>query len=290
MPANSPAPETSPPRSSWPRLRAGHHLFLAEDGGWLLLQPDGVFVRLRLPAARVEAVAEHLLAPEPVEPVEPAEPAVAELLAIFAERDLLAPASAASAILPERRSVAIEGHGPVAAALFPLLEAEGLLPVAAAADGDLPDGIALVASCAGWLPDLRWQAVAESCRERGLAWHGCHAEGERFYLGPCWLPGHSLSASYGDVRARRLAAEMHPDGLEAYWRYAEKGPTPPVPWPGAGAIAMLAGALAADIAAWARGEVPPSLGYQLAFDAARLEWRRHPVLPVPRGLLTEAAP
>lgn len=285
---NSPAPDSSLPTSSWPRrLRAGHHLFLAEDGGWLLLQPDGVFVRLHLPATRVAAVADHLLAPEPAEE---AEPAVAELLAIFAERGLLAPAGGPAAILPQRRNIAIDGEGPVAAALFPLLAAEGLLPVALDPRGELPSGLSLIASCAGWLPDLHWQAIAASCRERGIAWHGCHAEGERFYLGPCWLPGHPLTASYPDVRARRLAAEMHPDGLEAYWRYAEKGPTPPVPWPGAGAIAMLAGAMAADIAAWARGEDPPSLGFQLAFDAARLDWRRHPVLPVPRGLLTETAP
>lgn len=288
MPAKNPADDSGlPPSSSPRRLRAGHHLFAAADGGWLLLRPDGVFVRLHLPSSSVAELAEQLLGPEPAAA---ASPGVAELLGLFAERGLLAPSGEAAAVLPERRRVAVEGAGPVAAALIPLLAAEGLLPEPCAAGADIPAGTALVVSCSGWLPDRRWQAVAEICRERGMAWHGCHVEGERFYLGPFWLPGDALAASYRDVRARRLAAEVHPDGLEAYWRYAEAGPTPPVPWPGAGAIAVLAGVLAADVAAWARGEAPPSLGFQLAFDPAGLEWRRHPVLPVPRGLMTEEAP
>ena len=124
-----------------------------------------------------------------------------------------------------------------------------------------------------------------------MAWHGCHAEGDRFYLGPFWSPSDPVTPSYRDVRDRRLAADPHPDSLEAYWRYVDRGEgLPPVPWPDAGGVAVIAGTLASDLLAVARGERPPSHGHQLAYDPATGRWRRHPVLPVPRGLMTECLP
>lgn len=142
--------------------------------------------------------------------------------------------------------------------------------------------------CAGWLPDAHFQARDAWCAEQGVAWHGLYAEGSRFHLGPFWLPDDPSTVRYADARARRLAADAHPDGLEAYWSYLDSGLyVPPFTPPNPAEAALLAGALAADILAWSAGSTPPSHGHQLAYDRSGGHWRRHPVLPVPRGLMTE---
>ena len=271
-----------------PRLRRGYHLFEAAGDGWLLLEPDGTFVRLHLPPEQVAALAALLRGDEPA--ADPAE-ALPGLLALFAERGLLEDETAEAVFLATRRVVLL-GEGPIATALAALLREAGFAdPLSSFALGDegaIPAGTELVICCAGWLPDRAFSRVDDFCQRAGIARHFCHAEGDRFYLGPFCLPGDDQTAPYADVRARRLAAEVFPDGLEACWRYLESGQTPAVPWPDAGCVAMIAGALAADILAWAAGRQPPSRGDQLAFCPATLAWHRHPVLPVPRGLLTEA--
>ena len=141
----------------------------------------------------------------------------------------------------------------------------------------------LVVACAGWLPDARFRALDAACTARRIPWHSCYAEGDRFYLGPVVLPGET--ATYADTRARRLSASPRAAELELYWQWLDEGRgVPGLAWPDAGCVAALAGALVSDSLAVLRGSVPASAGYQIAFEPATFEWRRHPVLPVPRTL------
>ncbi|WP_449066554.1 hypothetical protein [Planomonospora algeriensis] len=88
------------------------------------------------------------------------------------------------------------------------------------------------------------------------------------------------------MRLRRLAACPWPDELAAYWAFLEAGGRPATPADPAGAE-IAAALIAADLRAWFDGAPPPGAGYQVGIDLQVGEIRRHPVLPVPRGLMRE---
>lgn len=259
------------------RLRRGYHLIPGPEGAWLLGLPDGTFGRVRADPEDMARLAVFLRGEgDEVDP---------DLLAALEQRGLLEEEEE----VPDLgvRGVAVRGEGRVADAVAGLLREAGVGEVRREPDGaPLADADVLV-SCAGWLPDARWRSLDAGCAERRIPWHGCHAEGARWYLGPLVLPGRT--ASYEDARARRLAASRYPEELLAYWRYLDAGVgVPPVPWPGPGTVAALAGALASDVLAVLRGEAPAGAGFQVGFEPETWTWTRHPVLPVPRVL--EEAP
>jgi hypothetical protein len=304
------------------RLAPGYHL-VPTDEGWLLYRPDGLFARIgvkpELCAAAADLLAGEEARPGSVLPDE-LETFFEALLAEGVVVAIDAPSSPegvddgeevdAGIGTVRRRRVTVEGTGPIAHRLAELLLAADLEPqlvslepqlvsrVGAAPAADLLAALSpddrlpgVVVCCAGWLPDAHFAARDAWCAEHGVAWHGVYREGHRFHLGPFWLPDDPRTVRYADARARRLAADTHPRGLEAYWRYLDAGRGVPTPQPPSPAeAALVAGALAADLSAWVEGQEPPSHGYQLAFDRTSGEWRRHPVLPVPRGLMTEAIP
>jgi hypothetical protein len=95
------------------------------------------------------------------------------------------------------------------------------------------------------------------------------------------VPGST--ASYEDVRGRRLAACGVPEELLGYWRYLDSTTAaPPVPWPSAGATAMVAGLIVHDILTWRDTATAAAQGFQLCVDPATSAVSRHPVLPLPR--------
>lgn len=265
------------PVSSSPRLRHGCHLFPI-PGGWALYGPGDDFLRVQAESGLVARVAAALAGEAPAH-----DPEELALLDRLRELGLLvAGESGPDGDLPGRR-VEVRGEGPVAGEVAARLAREGVGEVACLPLDAPVTGADLVVACAGWLPDARFRALDAECSARRIPWHGCHAEGDRFYLGPIALPGET--ATYADTRARRLSASSRPAELEAYWRWLDEGRgIPDVIWPDAGCVAALAGALVSDSLAVLRGRVPASAGYQLAFEPATFEWRRHPVLPVPRTL------
>ncbi|MCD0453499.1 hypothetical protein LO762_30585 [Actinocorallia sp. API 0066] len=135
------------------------------------------------------------------------------------------------------------------------------------------------------MPDRRWAAVEEEVVRAGVAWHRVYGEGRRWYVGPFWT-GEG-DAGYGDVRVRRLAASPWPEQLAAYWRWLDDGGRPepdPVGAPGAVAAAAF---VVADLVALRAGRVPPGRNVQVGIDLTEGVVRRHPVLPVPVGLMRE---
>lgn len=256
-------------------LRHGCHLFPGPEGSWLIYGPGDEFLRVGADPSLVARVAAALNRPEALAGDEEA----LALLERFEERGLLAE-SGPDGDLSGRR-VDVCGDGPVAGEVAARLAQAGVGEVAAGPLDFPRESTDLIVACAGWLPDRRFRALDEGCAARRIPWHSCHAEGDRFYLGPIVLPGET--ASYEDVRARRLSASACPRELEALWRWLEEE-EPAAPGPGSAETAALAGALVADVLAVLRGFAPPSAGFQTAFTPSTFTWRRHPVLPVPRVL------
>ncbi|PZG41734.1 hypothetical protein C1I98_20850 [Spongiactinospora gelatinilytica] len=148
-----------------------------------------------------------------------------------------------------------------------------------------PDaGAAVLVACAERLPDARWRELDALCRDAGIPWHRGHSEGRRWYVGP-FTPAHG-GAGYEDVRLRRLAACPWPEELAAYWAFLDGGGLPAAPADPRGAV-VAAALIAADLRAWRAGLEPPGAGVQVGIDLHSGRLRRHPVLPVPHGLMRE---
>ncbi|MGQ9829027.1 MAG: hypothetical protein ACUVSW_14295 [Roseiflexus sp.] len=271
------------------RPRYGYHLYPDDSGGWMLATPDDQFMRLRVPPEQIVAllpVFDGHVAPQEGLQGEPAAPLIA-VLEQFERQGLLEAVGPPDGPEPLSGSVLISGANPLAAMVHDLLAQAGVRVQREVQPGlpkTTPD---LLVSCADWLPDTHRLQLDAWCRAQRVAWHTCYAEGTRFYLGPLFIPGQA--PSYADARAHRRAAAPFHDELLACWRYLEGGRVPPVRWPNTGGLAMLAGALVADVLAALAGQSPPSLGYQLAFDPASGAWQHHPVLPLPHPLLNDKA-
>jgi hypothetical protein len=246
-------------------LRPGHHLYPAPDG-WRCALPGDRFVRLGGPPEALRAFQSEAHGG----------PAVTEdltaLRGAFAERDLLADEPAPA--VPPR--ITLTGTGLVAEALAALL---GPWTELRRSDpGPVPREADLLVDCAGWLPDARWSALDTDCAATGLAWHRCHAEGTSFLLGPLTVPGRS--PGYADLRGRRLAASGVADELLHHWAWLDTA-APPVPDPGPGAVAVVAGLLADEIAHWWHTGTAGPVGHQTEVTTAPLRVVRHPVLSLP---------
>ncbi|MEO3856598.1 hypothetical protein [Acrocarpospora sp. B8E8] len=246
-------------------IAPGHHLYLGPDGAWRSCDEHERFARLSGPAALLERMRDQAYQGGNDQELEP-------LAAVLRERGVLA---MAAEVAERQLRVCVSGDGPVARHVARLLEGVATVVV----DGG-PDAADVLVACAGWLPDERWQGIDAG----GRVWHRCHVEGTRLVLGPMTVPGRT--ASYRDLRGRRLAAAALPDELAGLWSYLDAGAAgvvslPPVPWPNAGAVALAAGLLVNDVLTWRATGLPASGSYQLVVDPASGGLDRHPVLPLP---------
>ncbi|WP_030172148.1 hypothetical protein [Spirillospora albida] len=240
--------------------------------GGVSLIPDGEGLLVHTPA-------EEFLVVEP-EPGRPADPAAPELRAAFAAEGVLAPEPA-----PRPGPVGIGGTGPLADHLARSLAGLGLDVLRGPEEDLLDRGLLALVSAEPWLPDRRWSDLDPRVRAAGVPWHRGHAEGRRWYAGPFWTgPGDS---GHTDLRIRRLAATPWPEQLAAYWDWLDGGGRPAPDPSGAVAAAAAAAFLAADLWTWRCGGDPAGRNVQVGIDLADGVVRRHPVLPVPQGLMRE---
>jgi hypothetical protein len=268
------------------RLLPGVSLFPGPGDGWYLAGPGDRLVRLHEGPERLARLA-RLLAAEEADLTTAEE--LADLMTAFAEQGLLWSPAAETAIDLTPRSVTVLGCGPLVAAVATLLGGAGVgrvekLP-ALQPPAAVPD---LVIACAGGLTDAWFLELDDWCLHHRIPWHRTYQDGGSLHLGPLSLPGET--AAYRDARERQLALAAHPEVLLALWRHLDAtggGEVPPL----APAVASVAaGLLAADALAVLAGTPPPFHGRAVELDPVRLTWCAHPVLPVPRGLLTEEAP
>lgn len=267
------------PPTAEPRWAPGTS-FVPYGDDWLVHTPDEEL--LHLEADPESAGALHALVTG--SPARPQSEQAAELVTA-----LTGYGAVDNAPVPRRPRVGVTGGGPARAALERLLSAYGLpLRAAAAERGELAEhaGLDVLVACGEVLPDNDWQRLDERCAAAGLPWHRIYREGRRWYTGPLTDPERG-SPGYRDLRLRRLAASGHPEQLLAYWRWAESGGRP-VPGRDGPAVEVAAALVVADLMAWARGaDDIPALSAQTGIDPHTLAAVRHPVLPVPTGLMTE---
>jgi hypothetical protein len=271
-------------------LAPGHHLYPADDGAWRYSAPYDRFVRVTGDPATL-AVFQRLvhggMEPDPESMAEVDPDAFTQLSEMFAARELLDPA--ATAVLPtapERADratalVAIEGGDtPLGRAVTRLLE-QATRVVQGPVDEGAVHAADLVVSCAGWLPDTHWQELDRWCATHQTPWHRLHAEDVRFFLGPLTVPGRT--ASYGDLRGRRLAASAVADELLRHWSYLDDPAQtrPQVPWPGDAGLAVLAGLAVHDVLTYLRTGAPAVVDAELEVDLASMTIAHHHVLPLP---------
>jgi hypothetical protein len=247
--------------------------FVPTADGWLVHGPDEDFMIVEVPDADRSVVADLIAGRVGAAAAAARVPAVADLIA-----ELAVPSEPAG---PGPR-VLVQGAGPLVEPLLRLLAEAGF----AVRRGDGPEpGTHVLVACAEHLPDAAWLELDDRCRAAGIPWHRGHGEGRRWYVGP--FTAAEGGAGYRDVRLRRLAACPWPDELAAYWSHLDAGGRPVAPADPQGAAAAAA-FLAADLMAWRAGQVPSGAGVQVGIDLFTGEVRRHPVLPVPQGLMREA--
>ncbi|MEU3844134.1 hypothetical protein AB0E88_29435 [Streptomyces sp. NPDC028635] len=275
------------------RIAPGHHLYPGPDGNWRHSAPDGRFTRIRGPHALLSSARRDAYgAASPAAADHPGRESAHALRTALRERGVLIAddderstgTTAESGTAPW--NVHIEGDNPVAHAVAALLP-PGARVATGRLDEDAVRAADTVVSCAGWLPDAHWQHVDEWCARHSTSWHRCHAEGLRFVLGPMCVPGRTVG--YADTRGRLLAAADLPDELAAHWSYLDGDALPPVPWPGPGVTAVLAGLLVGDLLHRRDKGVPAARDTQLVVDPATLATDRHRVLPLPVTAHAEAA-
>ncbi|MGW1209161.1 hypothetical protein ACWD5F_05950 [Streptomyces sp. NPDC002499] len=266
------------------RIAPGHHLYEGPDGSWRHSSPDGGFTRIRGPQELLTAAQRFAYGTdgERTDPALESEHGRA-LLSALTERGTLA--AGQQLLVPGALSFHVEGDNPISRAVVALLP-----PATRVTTGPVDEDIVrtadIVVCCAGWLPDAHWQRVDAWCALHSTAWHRCHAEGLRFVLGPMSVPGRTVS--YADTRGRLLAAADLPDELAAYWAHLDGDNLPPVPWPGAPAVAVLAGLLVEDVLRWHESGMPAGRDVQLVVDSANATVDRHRVLPLPVTIPAEA--
>lgn len=289
------------------RLATGTALVPTKTG-WLLHTPTEEFLALTPEPAHAGLIGRVLYGQcSPLEAHRQAEGAgIDELICVLAQyeaceahqpqldpsRHKPAPSASTPHAVPRAQTEKLNPSGPVQVigshvalthAAVEVLAARG---IAASAEDKFPDTpCEALLAVAEWLPDRRWQELDQWCTDNGVAWHRVHREGRRWYSGPFTVP--CGTATYLDLRIRRLAASPSPEDLRSLWEWLDEGGVPADHDDDATRIQSARPALdaaACDLAFHlAGGEPGPS--QQTGFDPKTWAVTHHRVLPVPRNLL-----
>ena len=276
--------------STW-RLRAGAHVFQEAEDRWILCTPEEEFVRISLPpevSPSFKAVLQGVRAPVS-DFVREGE--LGEVLDAFYAEGLLqeqTPDGPTEAPAPPR--ILVIGENPLARSIANLFLSSGAMVESISTTTLNLSSLAQVdcaVAASGWLPDALWTELDEQYEAAGTPWHRVYLEGPRLFIGPLTIP--RVSASYRDLRMRRIAASPWPEELQAHWRALDDNSgIGTVDWPAYPALVAAASALACDVLTYlAGGHAPGAIG-QVEFDATTWFWHTHPVLPIPRGIMTVA--
>lgn len=260
-------------------LADGHQLYPTPDGIWHYLTPDENAVTIGAPAEDLAELDNFLRRSSSLLGA-----GASEIADALVARGVLAVPGRAPEI-PGPQRVLMDGIGPVVDACIALLSKA--LPDLEVVSTTAPDendvaSSDLVFSVADAPPHDEWSELDTWCHRNRTPWQRVHAELGEICIGP-FFDGID-SASYRDVCGRRLAASRVPDHLQALWNHlAGSEPRPLELSPTAAAMAS---ALAcSDVVAGTRGAPPSHLHHQIRMNPRTLMMTRHPVLPLPGGVL-----
>ena len=260
-------------------LTDGHQLFTTPDGSWHYLTPDENAVTIGAPAgdlAELDNLLRRSSSPLSAGAIEIAD-------ALVSRGVLVVPGEIPKVPGPGR--VLIDGIGPVADSCIALLSRAvphlEVVSTTAPTEDELASSD-FVLSVTDAPPHDRWTELDTWFRRHQIPWQRVHAELGEICIGP-FFDGID-SASYRDVCARRLAASRVPDHLEALWNHLTSNESRPL---GLSPVtAAIVSALAcSDIVANAFGQPPSQLHHQSRMNPHTLQVTRHPVLPLPVGVL-----
>ncbi len=294
-----PTADTTAPSDPTRQLAVGTALFDTPDGRHIVGAPDGTYVELALNDADWASLRRVIAAAPGEQTGPPTQGRVADALTFLRGEGLLCPppatATPGSAAPTAVRVHAVDDAASVGQALVALLRAStpahervdvtyssaslSRTEATVAAHSDAGPATIVVA-CAAGLPDEAWTELDEQCSARGVAWHRCWSEGHTMWVGPFSVPG--LSASYRDLRLRRLAASSWPDELEASWRSEVRRIAPWTPSSAASVAAMIADDVLGYLGS---GSVDATARSWRGFDPSTRTWHHHAVLPVPVALV-----
>jgi hypothetical protein len=272
--------KTLAPNTKEYRLQPNCHFFRLPDGGWRLHTPEGKFIRLRITPLQGELLAQ--IFDGKLSLTIEQDSSIEKLLELFQNQGFLTLEKAA--ILP-CQTVLVFGENRLAEQVSKLLQTTA--NVMQQADFSLPkDKPDFVVACADWLPDAAWQKLDAWCESQNVSWLMAYREGRRYVIGPLSVPGET--ASYRDTSARRLAATHYPEELAGYWSYLnENGAKLPLPTTTEAELAVVAGTIVGLVKLKLESQPTVEVSDQLIYDPTTLSWERHPVLPVPRNILSK---
>lgn len=260
-------------------LADGHQLYPTPDGTWHYLTPDENAVTIGAPAEDLAELDNFLRRSSSLLGAGASE--IAD--ALVARGVLVVPGEVLEIPGPQR--VLMDGIGPVVDACIALLSrALPDLDVVSTTAPDETDVASsdLVFSVADAPPHDEWSELDTWCRRNQTPWQRVHTELGEICIGP-FFDGIE-SASYRDVCGRRLAASRVPEHLQALWNHLAGSESRPLEL--SPTAAAMASALAcSDVVAGAQGAPPSHLHHQIRMNPRTLMMTRHPVLPLPGGVL-----
>lgn len=267
------------------RLADEYLLYPGKDGHWRLYGPEDAILRIQADpdlVARAQEVLSRSISPAAIS-AGTTDPALRDLLDQFVAQGVTRPQESALPSPPP--TVLVLGTSILTDSVVRVLRDSSL-------NVELQDAanpaIAAAVVCADRLPDAYWLELDARFAQSGIPWHTCYHEAGKFFAGPLCIPGKS--AGYADCRARRLAAASHPEELLDLWAYLDSDPALPVPEQPASVPSFIAGLLVADVVRVLQGKTAASAGFQLEIDPESLQITRHPVLPLPAGLMPAVTP
>jgi len=220
-----------------------------------------------------------------------AEGELSEVLdAFYAEGLLQEQTSDGPTEAPPPPQILVIGENPLARSIANLFLASGAMVESLSRPTLNPSSLAqvdCVVTASGWLPDALWTELDKQYEAARTPWHRVYLEWPRLFIGPLTIP--RVSASYRDLRLRRIAASPWPEELQAHWRALDNNSgIGTVDWPAYPALVAAASALASDILTYLAGGQPPGAIGQVEVDVTTWSWHTHPVLPIPRGIMAVA--
>nr|WP_279164347.1 hypothetical protein [Rhodococcus erythropolis] len=260
-------------------LADGHHLYPTPDGVWHYLTPDENAVTIGAPAEALAELDNFLRRSGSVLGA-----GAIEIADALVSRGVLAVPGQVPEI-PGPQRVLMDGIGPVADACIALLSKALPDLEVVSTTAPIEDDVAssdLVLSVADAPPHDAWSELDTWCRHSRTPWQRVHAELGEICIGP-FFDGID-SASYRDVCGRRLSASRVPDHLLALWNHladSERRPLGLSPT----AAAMVSALACSDVVASSYGAPPSHLHHQIRMNPRTLMMTRHPVLPLPGGVL-----
>jgi len=269
-------------------LAAGSYLFPGPESTWMLVTPDGDWLRVDAPANRLKALATLLTRDSETAHQQlraAREGGFIEEFTAFVEHGFLEARTWTSDPEIPKTSCALVGPGPTAvrleAVLAPWFEVQTCEP--SSAPRCEPPQITVIIS--DWEDEDRFGRIDEHVTRNGKHWYPVYRDGAFLCLGP--LFGPRQPCRYDDLNRRLLACASQPAALRAL-RSWQSSDCPRAPQPSPERIDQAAATILRDLLrVFFHRSAPPDqtagFSVQQLLDTRNGQLQPHVILPIPSG-------